>query len=254
MKPLLHSGRLQAALGLAALLVLALPMTRLYMEASMFRHMLVQFPLWLACGALLAGALPGAAVRHIGLWNAHGLAGLTLASITLAVLMVPRVLDLALYMPQVELAKLAALLAAGAALRLSWRPAGFVLQFFFLGGILMMMAIVGMLYVDTPLRLCNAYLQDDQIRLGRWLTGSATVMGVAWLLRTGWLLMQQEAAYMAQDEPESGAPSAGELKENSPQHTRRDQVAAAQAFVDSAHCSSANTAGVRWTRTDAYRL
>lgn len=194
-------ARWQAALGLAALLLLALPWTRQRMEASMFSHMLVQFPLWLATGALLAGALSPALVRHLRRWNANGLSGLSLASITLAVLMVPRVLDLALYVPLIELAKLAALLAAGAALRLSWRPAGFTLQFFFLGGIVMMMAIVGMLYVDTPLRLCNAYLQDDQIRLGQWLTGSAAAIGVAWLLRVGWILMQHEAAYMAQANP-----------------------------------------------------
>lgn len=195
----LRHRRMQAALGLAALLVLALPATRTYMEATMFRHMLVQFPLWLASGALLAGALPAFTQRLLNRCNAHGLAGLTLATMTLAVLMVPRVLDLALYLPHIELAKLAALLATGAALRLSWRPAGFVLQFFFLGGILMMMAIVGMLYVDSPLRLCNAYLQDDQIRLGQWLTASAAVIGVAWLVRVGWTLMQAEAKYMAQD-------------------------------------------------------
>jgi hypothetical protein len=52
-------------------------------------------------------------------------------ALALAVLMVPRVLDLALLRPEVEGAKLAALLLAGAALRLSWRPAGLVLQFFF---------------------------------------------------------------------------------------------------------------------------
>lgn len=201
MMALLRNGRLQAALGLVALLLLALPRTRQHMEATMFNHMLVQFPLWLAAGALLAGALPAPALRHLRRWNASGLSGLTLASITLAVLMVPRVLDLALYVPQIELAKLAALLAAGAALRLSWRPAGFTLQFFFLGGIVMMMAIVGMLYIDSPLRLCNAYLQDDQIRLGRWLTGSAAAIGIAWLLRVGWILMQHEAAYMAQANP-----------------------------------------------------
>ena len=36
-----------------------------------------------------------------------------------------------------------------------------------------MTAIVGLLYIDSPLRLCNAYLQDDQIRLGQWLVASA---------------------------------------------------------------------------------
>lgn len=55
---------------------------------------------------------------------------------------------------------LASLLLAGAALRLSWRPAGLILQSFSLGYLVAMMAAVGMLYTDSPLRLCNAYRLD----------------------------------------------------------------------------------------------
>lgn len=55
-----------------------------------------------------------------------------------------------------------------------------MLQGFFLGMLLPMMA-VGPAYIDSPLRLCNAYLQDDQIRLGRWLIGLAALLALAWL-------------------------------------------------------------------------
>ena len=85
-------------------------------------------------------------------------------------------------------AALATLLLAGVALRLSWRPAGLVVQFFFLGNLLPMMVVVGQLYIDSPLRLCNAYLLDDQARLGAWLIGGAAVLGAAWLAWTGWVL------------------------------------------------------------------
>ena len=85
-------------------------------------------------------------------------------------------------------AMLAALLLAGVALCLSWRPAGLVVQFFFLGNLLPMMVVVGQLYIDSPLRLCNAYLLDDQARLGAWLIGGAAVLGAAWLAWTGWVL------------------------------------------------------------------
>ena len=169
-------------------LVLALPWTREAMESSMWRHMLLQFPAWLLAGALLAAALPPRARAAVARWNAHGIAGLVAVAVTLAVLMVPRVLDLALRRPDIEAAKLAALLLAGVALRLSWRPAGLVVQFFFLGNLLPMMVVVGQLYIDSPLRLCNAYLLDDQARLGAWLIGGAATLGAAWLAWTGWVL------------------------------------------------------------------
>ena len=169
-------------------LVLALPWTREAMESSMWRHMLLQFPAWLLAGALLAAALPPRARAAVARRNAHGIAGLVAVAVTLAVLMVPRVLDLALRRPDIEAAKLAALLLAGVALCLSWRPAGLVVQFFFLGNLLPMMVVVGQLYIDSPLRLCNAYLLDDQARLGAWLIGGAAVLGAAWLAWTGWVL------------------------------------------------------------------
>jgi hypothetical protein len=67
---------------------------------------------------------------------------------------------------------------AGAALRLSWRPAGLVVQGFFLGNVLPMTAVVGQLYIDAPLRLCNAYLLDDQARLGQWLIALAALLAL----------------------------------------------------------------------------
>ena len=85
------------------------------------------------------------------------------------------------------------LVAAGAALRLSWRPAGLVLQFFFLGNVLPMMTVVGTLYVESPLRLCNAYLLDDQVRLGEWLIGAAAAVAVMWLAWVAWVMVRREA-------------------------------------------------------------
>ncbi len=178
--------------GLALLALLALPGPRQALEASMWRHMVLQFPLLLLAGALLAAALPARARGAVARWNAHGISGLVLAGMVLAVLMVPRALDLALRDAGVELAKHAALLLAGAALRLSWRPAGRVVQGFFLGNVLPMTAVAGQLYRDAPLRLCNAYLLDDQARLGGWLTGLATLAALGWLGRVAWQLTRPE--------------------------------------------------------------
>ncbi len=184
--------RTQAALGLALCALLAWPALRQVLEASMWRHMVLQFPLLMLAGALLAAALPPRACAAVARWNAHGIAGLVWVAGVLAVLMVPRVLDLALRDPAIEAAKCAVLLGAGAALRLSWRAAGLVVQGFFLGNMLPMTAVVGQLYIDAPLRLCNAYLLDDQARLGQWLIALAVLLALGWLAQVGWWVVRRE--------------------------------------------------------------
>ena len=190
--------RAQWALGLVLAALVGLPWARHYLEASMWRHMVIQFPLMIIAGALCAAALPARLAGAVGRWNVKGVSGLVFASIALALLMIPRVLDLALVAPRIEIAKLAALFLIGAAVRLSWRPAGAILQFFFFGNALGMTAIVGMLYLNSPLRLCNAYLLDDQERLGRWLIALAAALAVAWIVRVFWQLAQREQAGAAQ--------------------------------------------------------
>lgn len=179
-----------AAAGLCLGALLALAPVRQLLESSMWRHMLVQFPLWMLVGCWLASALGVRARERIARWNADGISGLVATAVVLAVLMVPRVLDLALVRPDIEVAKCTALVVAGAALRLSWRPAGQVVQGFFLGNLLPMMAVVGQLYIDSPLRVCNAYLLGDQVRLGQWLVGMAAGGAVGWLGWVAWTLVR----------------------------------------------------------------
>ena len=190
---------LPAALVLLGLL--ALPGAQHFLEGSMTRHMLVQYPLFALCGALLAGRLPAGWVkpdpnRHSAWkdWNAHGITGLFTTAVVLAILMIPRVLDLALVSPWAELAKMLALLFCGAAMRMSWQAAGWLVQGFFLGQILPMMAVVGTLYESSPVRVCNAYLQDDQVLLGQLLVWLAAGLALAWLTALVHGLMQTDAA------------------------------------------------------------
>ncbi len=192
----------QALAGLLLAALLAIPALRDWLQASMWRHMLLQFPLWLLTGALLAAALPPRLRGGIARFNAHGIAGLVALGVVLSVLMVPRVLDLALRDAGIEVAKCMALLLAGGLLRLSWRAAGMVVQAFFLGMQLPMMVVVGQLYVDSPLRLCNAYLQDDQIRLGHWLIGLAALVGIAWLAHVAWQLIRREDGRLTDATPQ----------------------------------------------------
>lgn len=189
--------RRQVLVAFALLAVLLIPTLRQWLTASMWRHMVLQFPLWMLAGALLTGGLPSAARAGVARWNAQGISGLILVGAVLSVLMVPRVLDLALVLPWVEASKSAALLLAGAALRLSWRAAGLVVQGFFLGNLLPMTAVVGQLYIDSPLRLCNAYLLDDQAQLGQWLVSTAALLALGWLAQVAWWATQREGVSAA---------------------------------------------------------
>lgn len=173
--------RHRALLALAALGVLALPPLRYALEASMSLQMLVQFPLLATFGYVLAAALPARWRERTAAWNAHGIAGLTAVALILSVMMIPRLLDLALVDPRIEAAKWLALLACGAALQLSWRRAGLLVQGFFLGNVLPMTGVAGQLYQDSPLRLCNAYLLDDQAWLGQALVFIAIATACLWI-------------------------------------------------------------------------
>ena len=190
LSPLVSRGMarlgLPAAVGLLAVLVFW--PGRNFLESSMVRHMLVQYPLLMLCGALLAGGLSAALadralVQEVpaSSWNAYGMTGLFGTALGLAVLMIPRVLDLALVNPWVEFLKMTILVASGAAVYLSWRPAGWLVQGFFLGQVLPMMAVAGTLYESSPTRVCNAYLLDDQVLLGQLLVWIAAGTALAWL-------------------------------------------------------------------------
>lgn len=176
------------------LCLLALPAARHWLEASMTRHMLVQFPLLALAGFGLAASLGQRQVARLNRWNGHGVTGLLAAALLVALLMIPRLLDLALVDAWVELAKFLALLLCGAAVRLSWQPAGLLVQGFFLGNVLPMTVVVGYLFESSPVRLCNAYLLGDQERLGQGLVWSAAAVALAWFARLVLVLMRRDKA------------------------------------------------------------
>ena len=192
-------ARVQCIAAAVLTALLATPLARALLEASMLRHMLVQAPLLMLAGALLAGAAGPRLRALVARWNSHGITGLLATGCILALLMVPRVLDMALVMPPVEAAKFALLLMAGAALRLSWCAAGLVLQGFFLGNVLPMTAVAAQLYIDAPVRICNAYLLGDQVRLGQWLIALACALALLWLAHVARILVLREERVLAAD-------------------------------------------------------
>ncbi|MHB1122177.1 MAG: hypothetical protein ACYC0T_05570 [Ramlibacter sp.] len=198
--------RTHAWLAAATALLLLLPPARQALESSMTLHMLVLAPLLMLCGALIAGALPAGSRARLDAWNAYGIAGLFATAVVLALIMIPRLLDLAVTDWRIDAAKALALVACGGALRLSWRRAGALVQGFFLGNLLPMTAAAGRLYQDSPLRLCDAYLLDDQLRLGQLLVARAVASGIAWFAQLVRALVRREAAGLPQ--PDSPQPLA----------------------------------------------
>lgn len=184
--------RYGAVVGLVLLIALITQPLRHALEAQMSMHMLVQFLALILTGMLLAGALSTKARAQLAQWNAHGIAGLTFAALVLALAMIPRLLDLALVDAHVEFVKFIALLLCGAALRVSWRNAGVIVQGFFLGNVLPMMAIAGSLYETAPARVCNAYRLDEQQWVGQCLTIVAGCIAVVWLARVFWNMTDKQ--------------------------------------------------------------
>lgn len=175
-----------AMVGALAWCVLALPPVQHALTATMTRQMLVQIPLLVAAGWLLAQALPRSLARRFAPWNRGGITGVLLASFVALGWMLPRALDAAAVEPAIAALKFASVpLLIGVPMALSWPRAGFVLR-----GVLLLELIAsafrfGWLYLATPERLCNNYLLNDQQWLG-WmliaLGGAGALALAAWAL------------------------------------------------------------------------
>ena len=177
--------RWSAAILLAILLV---PFVRDVMEASMLAQMLVQIPLLAVAGWLARSCLTIAARARIAAWNASGITGFIVASVTSACWMLPRALDSAVADPVIDAAKyLSVPLLLGLPLSLSWPQAGFVARGVFLAEAVASLFRLGWLYRVSPVRLCSAYPLADQQQLGLCMLaiGGMLVAAIAWRLLFG---------------------------------------------------------------------
>lgn len=113
-------------------------------------------------------------------WDKYGIVSLTFFLLLSAYWMIPKSLDDVLVSPTAETLKFAGFFFAGVILPGTMERANRVTQLFFLGNFGWMMAIVGMLYQDTSVRLCNAYLLDDQIIAGQGLVVLSIAIPAFW--------------------------------------------------------------------------
>jgi hypothetical protein len=160
---------------------------RQVLEATMARHMLLQIPMLIAAGALVAFGMPrmNAAAFFSGLrgCDENGITGLFAFMLVTAYWMIPKALDSAAVSLVTDTAKFMSLLLAGLLLPGSLSRANTILQLFFIGNFASMTAIAGMLYQDAPRRLCNLYLIDDQMIAGTALVTLAVAIALLWCVR-----------------------------------------------------------------------
>ena len=167
--------------GASLLLGLATPLARSALESSMVGQMLVQMPLLAMIGAACATAMPAHWRRSIDAWNGGGRPGLLLASLGSTYWMLPRALDAALASAAVEAAKFVSLpLLLGVPIGLSWPKLNPIAKGFFLANLISMLGVLGWLYREAPVRLCNYYLVDQQVIAGNALIAIAIATAGAW--------------------------------------------------------------------------
>jgi hypothetical protein len=166
-------------LTLLGAVLLSLPPARSLIVQSMFWHMIVQMPLLVIAGYGLTARKPP---RRFVRLNRFGLTSFMVVLIILTYWMLPVTIDRAVTMPSVDAAKVVSLLLCGFCLKASVDNAPRTVQLFFVGYLLAMLITLGLYFVSTDIRLCNAYSQDSQIWTGYGLIALAIISTALLLL------------------------------------------------------------------------
>jgi len=153
------------------------------LKSSMLTHMGIQVSLLIVVGHRLGHALLEYRPELTLVARRYRWALMLVTLVTLTVWMLPRLLDLAVESPVVDLIKaLSLVLCAGVPLAWAWPQLPAVGR-----GVIHLEALaslwrLGWLYLDSPTRLCVQYSLDDQQRLGHLLmgAGAAYALGLAW--------------------------------------------------------------------------
>lgn len=180
-------GRMQTfmrslAFPILAFVLLATPLARHWFELTMSTHMLAQMPLLVGCGFLI--------VRSLGVrqqeYMLDALGGsvpcVLLALIASTYWMLPRAMDAALGDAVTEIAKFMTLpLLVGAPLALAWPRLGLIGRGVVWTNFFSMLAVLGWLYIEAPVRVCNSYSVSGQEQAGWLMVALALGLFIAWL-------------------------------------------------------------------------
>ncbi|MCC7425315.1 MAG: hypothetical protein IT557_00265 [Alphaproteobacteria bacterium] len=190
--------------GLALAALAALPPVGPLLEARLPSHILGQYPLIVAGGALIGARL---ARDRVAAWSAAP--ALLAAALALSFWLLPCWIDASLADPAVRAARVASLsLLTGLPLGWGWTQAGPLLRGFFVVKATAMLAVMGWLLLAVPARLCNAHLLSDQRLLGIGMVGLAmAVIGLALLRACVGAFRATGIAGGTRHAPTSGSPS-----------------------------------------------
>lgn len=153
--------------GWGLFLILLLPPVRIWLEATMVLHMLVQLPLLIIAGWYIGDYLIGKYPGFFEKWNRSGIPGITLVYLVTMYWMIPRAMDEALQLSSVEIFKYISLpFLVGIPLRVSWSKLHVIGKGFIIFNYIPMFGMMAWLYIDSPIQICNNYLESEQKMLG----------------------------------------------------------------------------------------
>ncbi|MGY3587087.1 hypothetical protein ACVIGB_003852 [Bradyrhizobium sp. USDA 4341] len=169
---------LTSAIGLLA--ILSLPVSRRLLELNLVTHIVVQMPVLVFCGWVIARRL-APFLEPIGEeWNAGGATGLAAVSYVFAFWMLPRSVDGAVQTAIFEIGKFLTLPIAGAVLALSWPRLPSLAIGVLKANVVSMLPVLAWIYSASPVRLCSSYLRSDQDILAYVVAFIAVVLSATW--------------------------------------------------------------------------
>lgn len=181
--------------GLLLYIFLMLPPVANLVESIMVTHMHMQMPALVIAGILMAPFFQKRFSSFFEQWNHNGVPGILLFIVIIVYWTMPRTMDETLTIWGMECFKFISLpFLAGVPLRDSWIKltkrvrnwiiAGFTIKFFGMG----------LLYIYSPVQLCNNYLMIEQLTLG-WSFVTTGIGTAGYLL---YMAMIDPAEYEAQ--------------------------------------------------------
>jgi hypothetical protein len=165
-------------------------------EREMAVHMMVQMPLLAGIGLMLASVLRSREPRWLVEADWLGIPGLMAVLFATSFWMLPRMLDVALANPLIDLAKFVTLpLLVGLPLGLSWHRLPGLGRAFVWANFIPKLGAVGGLYLGAPIRVCAYYRFDQQAVAGWTLIAVAAALGFLWFLAAfvGWPSAQRDS-------------------------------------------------------------
>lgn len=166
----------QTQIGIVLYMILIIPLVISKLESIMILHMLVQLPLLITAGWLFGKVIIEKYSTFFNKSNANGIPGMLFIVIVTSYWMFPRVMDEALDLWTTELFKFIVMPLVGFVLRDSWNKMQGVGKSFIFLNYISMFGLMGWLYLDSPIQLCNNYLETEQKRLGAGFLGITAAM------------------------------------------------------------------------------